>query len=194
VGVIGPDGRGSTAAAGLGPDEAPLLLVTLGKALGSYGALLVGQYAVIEHIAQTARPYIYTTALPPALAVASLAAVKLARHDAWRRVKLAALIERFRRGARERGLRLLDSQTPIQPLPIGDNAFAVKIARDLEARGFLVAAIRPPSVPTGSARLRITLTVSHEDKDVDALLDALEPLAPILAERATGGQAIPEPC
>jgi len=188
--VIGPDGRGSVAAAGLGPDDAPLLLVTLGKALGCYGAVLVGQYAVIEHIAQTARPYIYTTALPPALAVASLAAVKLARQDAWRRVKLASLIARFRSGAQERGLRLLDSQTPIQPLPIGDNAFALKVARDLEARGFLVAAIRPPTVPAGSARLRITLTVSHENQDVDALLDALEPLAPMIEERVASGHAI----
>jgi len=194
AGVIGPEGRGSAAAAGLGPDEAPLLLVTLGKALGCYGAVLVGQYAVIEHIAQTARPYIYTTALPPALAVASLAAVKVARQDAWRRVKLASLIARFRSGALERGLRLLDSQTPIQPLPIGDNALALKAARDLEARGFLVAAIRPPTVPAGSARLRITLTVSHENQDVDALLDALEPLAPMLAERVASGHAIAETC
>lgn len=193
VGVIGPDGRGSAAAAGVSPDDAPLLLVTLGKALGSYGAVLVGQYAVIEHIAQTARPYIYTTALPPALAVAALAAVKLARQDAWRRVKLATLIDRFRHGALERGLRLLDSQTPIQPLLIGDNALALQAAHDLEARGFLVAAIRPPSVPPGSARLRITLTAAHEDQDVDALLDALEPLASILAGRRAAGEDVAEP-
>ncbi len=193
VGVMGPDGRGSAAAAGLGPDEAPLLLVTLGKALGSYGAVLVGQYAVIEHIAQTARPYIYTTALPPALAVAALAAVKLARQDAWRRVKLAALIDRFRRGAIERGLGLLASQTPIQPLLIGDNALALQAAHDLEVRGFLVAAIRPPSVPSGSARLRITLTAAHENQDVDALLDALEPLAPVLAGRKAAGEGVAEP-
>ena len=193
VGVMGPDGRGSAAAVGLGPDDVPLLLVTLGKALGSYGAVLVGQYAVIEHIAQTARPYIYTTALPPALAVAALAAVKLARQDGWRRVKLAALIDRFRRGAIERGLRLLESQTPIQPLLIGDNALALQAAHDLEARGFLVAAIRPPSVPSGSARLRITLTAAHEDQDVDALLDALEPLAPILAGRKAAGEDVAEP-
>ena len=191
IGVIGPQGRGSAAAAGLGPDDVPLLLVTLGKALGSYGAVLVGQEGVIEHIAQTARPYIYTTALPPALAVAALAAVKLARQDEWRRVKLAALIERFRIGALERGLRLLPSGTPIQPLPIGDNTQAMQAARDLEARGFLVVAIRPPSVP--EARLRITLTVAHENQDVDALLDALEPLAAILAKRTTGGQAVSKP-
>lgn len=182
IGVIGPQGRGSAAAAGLGPDDVPLLLVTLGKALGSYGAVLVGSEGVIEHIAQTARPYIYTTALPPALAVAALSAVKLARHDDWRRVKLASLIARFRRGALERRLHVLDSDTPIQLLPIGDNGLAMQAARDLEARGFLVVAIRPPSVP--EARLRITLTVAHENHDVDALLDALEPLVPVLAQRA----------
>ncbi|MEO8741685.1 MAG: 8-amino-7-oxononanoate synthase [Lysobacteraceae bacterium] len=184
IGVLGPHGRGSAAAVGLGPNEVPLLLVTLGKALGGYGAVLVGQDAVIEHIAQTARPYIYTTALPPALAVASLAAVKLARQDDWRRAKLASLIARFRRGAMERGLPLLDSQTPIQPLVVGSNALAVQAARDLESRGYLVAAIRPPSVPEGSARLRITLTVAHEHEDVDALLDALEPLASALRQHA----------
>jgi 8-amino-7-oxononanoate synthase len=184
IGVLGPQGRGSAAAAGLGPADAPLLLVTLGKALGGYGAVLVGQEAVIEHIAQTARPYIYTTALPPAIAVAALAAVKLARQDNWRRAKLASLIARFRRGALERGLRLLDSGTPIQPLPVGSNALALQAARDLEARGFLIAAIRPPSVPEGGARLRITLTVAHENQDVDALLDAMEPLAPAWRKHA----------
>ena len=188
IGVLGPQGRGSAAAAGLSPADAPLLLVTLGKALGCYGAVLVGQEAVIEHIAQTARPYIYTTALPPAIAVAALSAVKLAQQDNWRRAKLASLIARFRRGALERGLHLIDSGTPIQPLPIGDNALAVQAALDLQARGFLVAAIRPPSVPEGGARLRITLTVAHENQDVDALLDAMESLAPGWRKHAT-----PEP-
>ncbi len=177
VGVVGPQGRGSVAAAGLGPDHAPLLLVTLGKALGSCGAVLVGQDWAIEHVLQTARPYIYTTALPPAVAVAALAAVKLARGEDWRREKLAGLIARFRAGARARGLHLLDSDTPIQPLPVGDNALAVAAAQELEASGFLVGAIRPPSVPPGGARLRITLSALHEDRDVDALVDALEPLA-----------------
>ncbi|HTA64515.1 MAG TPA: 8-amino-7-oxononanoate synthase [Xanthomonadaceae bacterium] len=193
VGVVGPQGRGSVAAAGLGPEQVPLALVTLGKALGTYGAVVVGQDWAIEHILQTARPYIYTTALPPAIAVAALAAVKLARQDEWRRVKLAGLIERFRRGALERGLRLLDSLTPIQPVLIGDNALAVKAAHDLEARGFLVAAIRPPSVPAGSARLRITLCAAHEDRDVDALLDALEPMAAALAWHTDRGNDAVEP-
>ncbi|HEY2344851.1 MAG TPA: 8-amino-7-oxononanoate synthase [Xanthomonadaceae bacterium] len=193
VGVVGPEGRGSVAAAGLDARQVPLVLVTLGKALGSYGAVVVGEDWAIEHVMQTARPYIYTTAMPPAVAVAALAAVKLARGEEWRRVKLAGLIERFRQGARERGLCLLDSHTPIQPLPLGDNALAVKAAHDLQARGFLVGAIRPPSVPPGGARLRITLSALHEDRDIDALLDALEPLAEQLAQRTNNGDGVAEP-
>jgi len=173
VGVLGPDGRGSVAAAGLGVAEVPLQLATLGKALGSYGAVVLGDAALIDHLAQTARPYLYTTALPPALAAASLAAVKLARKDHWRREKLHALIARFRAGATRRGLSVLPSDTPIQPLLCGDVHRALALASALEARGYWVAAIRPPTVPEGSARLRITLTAGHTEADVDGLLDAL---------------------
>ena len=173
VGVLGPDGRGSVAAAKLGMAEVPLQLATLGKALGGYGAVVLGDAALIDHLAQTARPYLYTTALPPALAAASLAAVKLARKDAWRRDKLHALIAQFRAGAAQRGLSLLPSDTPIQPLMCGDVHRALALASALETRGFWVAAIRPPTVPEGSARLRITLGAGHSEADVDGLLDAL---------------------
>jgi 8-amino-7-oxononanoate synthase len=173
IGVLGPGGRGSVAAAQLDVAQVPLQLATLGKALGGYGAVLLGDAALIDHLAETARPYLYTTALPPALAAASLAAVSLARRDNWRREKLRALIARFREGAVERGLPLLPSETPIQPLLCGDDARAVAMARDLEARGYWVAAIRPPTVPEGSARLRVTLSAGHGDNDVDGLLDAL---------------------
>jgi 8-amino-7-oxononanoate synthase len=173
VGVLGPEGRGSVAAAQLDVAQVPLQLATLGKALGGYGAVLAGDAALIEHLSETARPYLYTTALPPALASASLAAVTLARKDHWRREKLRALIARFREGAAQRGLPLLPSDTPIQPLPCGDDIHAVAMARALEARGLWVAAIRPPTVPEGGARLRITLSAAHADADVDALLDAL---------------------
>ena len=176
IGVLGHEGRGSAVAAGLEADDAPLLLVTLGKALGGYGALLVGQDALIEHIAQLARPYIYTTALPPALAAAARVAVRLARNEEWRRDRLVELIARFRRGASIRGLPLLESSTPIQPIVVGDNARALQLAQQLEARGLLVVAIRPPTVPEGSARLRITFSAAQSDADVDALLDALEAL------------------
>lgn len=173
VGVLGPDGRGSVAAARLGVGQVPLLLVTFGKALGGYGAAVVGDADFIEHLAATARPYIYTTALPPALAAASLAAVKLARSEHWRRGKLAALTHRLRRGLAARGFELMDSDTPIQPLPCGADARALALSRALEEEGYWVAAIRPPTVPEGRARLRITLSAAHEEADVDGLVEAL---------------------
>ncbi|MGY0561247.1 8-amino-7-oxononanoate synthase [Luteimonas sp. A277] len=173
VGVLGPEGRGSVAAARLGVEQVPLQLVTLGKALGGYGAAVVGEADLIEHLAGTARPYIYTTALPPALATASLAAVKLARHEHWRRGKLAALVHRLRRGLGAHGFELMPSDTAIQPLLCGEDAHALALSRALEEQGYWVAAIRPPTVPEGRARLRITLSAAHEEAHVDGLVEAL---------------------
>lgn len=173
VGVLGPDGRGSVAAARLRSSDHPLQLVTLGKALGGCGALVVGDAAIIEHLAQTARPYIYTTALPPAQAAASLAAVKLARREGWRRDKLAALIAQFRRLAAGHALDLLPSETPIQPLVCGSDARAMAMAEAMEAQGVWVAPIRPPTVAEGRARLRITLTALHSPDQIKQLVDAL---------------------
>lgn len=173
VGVLGPGGRGSVAEARLGVDDVPLQLVTLGKALGGYGAVVAGDVDLIEHLAGTARPYIYTTALPPPQAAAALAAVKLARREHWRREKLAALVQRFRDGMATRGFDLPESTTPIQPVPCGDNARALDMAARLEADGFRVAAIRPPTVPEGRARLRVTLCAAHGEDQVDALVIAL---------------------
>ena len=172
IGVLGPEGRGSVADAGLGVDAVPLQLVTLGKALGSYGAVVAGDAELVRHLAETARPYLYTTALPPAQAAASLAAVKLARRDQWRRDRLVAGIARFREGAATRGFELMPSDTPIQPLACGEDALA--FAQALEAQGIWVAAIRPPTVPEGQARLRITFSALHSDADIDGLLVALE--------------------
>ncbi len=173
VGVLGPSGRGSVAEARLGVDEVPLQLVTLGKALGGYGAVVAGDVDLVEHLAGNARPYIYTTALPPPQAAAALAAVKLARREHWRREKLAALVQRFRDGMATRGFDLPDSATPIQPVPCGDNARALDMAARLEVDGFRVAAIRPPTVPEGRARLRVTLCAAHGEDQVDALVHAL---------------------
>ena len=173
VGVRGPDGRGSVAEARLDVEAVPLQLVTLGKALGGYGAVLAGDADLIAHLAETARPYVYTTALPPAQAAASLAAVRLARHEHWRRERLTALVQRFRTRALGQGLDLMASDTPIQPLRCGDNATALALSAALDAAGFWVTAIRPPTVPEGQARLRITLSAAHADADVDALVDAL---------------------
>ena len=172
VGVVGDDGRGCVADAGLGVNEVPLQLATLGKALGSHGALVLGEENLIQHLAETARPYIYTTALPPAQAAAALAAVKLARRDHWRREKLRELIAVFREGARHNGLELMPSETPIQPLLCGDEATVMALATALEQSGFLVGAIRPPTVPEGKARLRITLSALHTVEQVKALVAA----------------------
>lgn len=176
VGVLGEAGRGSVAAAGLGVAEVPLRLVTFGKALGSVGAAVVGDAALVEHLAQAARPGIYTTALPPAQAAATLAAVDVARGPEGEalRMRLQANIERLKAGARMRGLALMPSDTPIQPLRVDDDAIALAMAAALEARGYWVAAIRPPTVPEGSARLRITLSAQHADAEIDGLLAALD--------------------
>jgi len=176
LGVLGPAGAGSVAEAGLGSREVPVLMATLGKALGSHGAFVAGSAALIEGLAQFARTYVYTTAMPPALAAAALAAVQLARTEDWRRGKLAALVARFRAGAAQLGLPLAASDTPIQPVLLGDAAAALAAAQALETRGLLVVAIRPPTVPAGQARLRITLSAAHDEEHVDRLLDALAAL------------------
>jgi 8-amino-7-oxononanoate synthase len=151
-------------------------MATLGKALGSHGAFVAGPAGLVEGLTQFARTYVYTPAVPPALAAAALAAVRLARTEGWRRDKLAALIARFRTGAAQLGLPLAASDTPIQPLLLGDAAAALAAARALEAHGLLVTAIRPPTVPAGQARLRITLSSAHEEEHVDRLLEALATL------------------
>ncbi len=173
VGVVGNGGRGCVADAGLGVNEVPLQLATLGKALGGHGAVVLGEENLIGHLAETARPYIYTTALPPAQIAASLAAVKLARRDHWRRDKLTELIAVFRDGARRHGLDLMPSETPIQPLLCGDEATVMALSMALEQSGFLVSAIRPPTVPEGKARLRVTLSALHGTDQVKALVDAI---------------------
>ena len=173
LGVLGRRGEGSAVDAGLSQDDVPVLMATLGKALGCSGAFVAGSAALIDGLVQGARTYIYTTAMPPALAAATLAAVRLAQADDWRREKLHALIGRFRHGAGQLGLPLMPSPTAIQPLLLGDARAALEASEALEQAGFLVTAIRPPTVPQGKARLRITLSAAHEEGDVDRLLDAL---------------------
>jgi 8-amino-7-oxononanoate synthase len=182
LGVLGPEGRGSVAEAGLGPDQVPVLLATLGKALGTGGAFIAGSRALIEGLLQFARPYVYTTAAPPALAAATLTALRIARTEDWRRQHLQALIARFKRGAAELGLALAPSRTPIQPLAVADAGRALVLQQALAARGVWVQAIRPPTVP--SARLRITLSAAHGERDVDALLAALAAERGLLATPA----------
>lgn len=173
VGVVGPQGRGVVAEAGLDASAVPLQLVTLGKALGGYGAIVVGNADLVRHLAETARPYIYTTATPPAVAAATLAAVRLARREHWRRDRLQQLIQRFRERALHQGLELMPSDTPIQPVLCGGNQRAVTIAQTMEQAGYWITAIRPPTVPEGTARLRIALSAMHSEQQIDALVDAL---------------------
>jgi len=135
--------------------------------------VVLGEESLIQHLAETARPYIYTTALAPAQAAAALAAVRLARRDHWRREKLTELIGVFREGAHRQGLELMASDTPIQPLLCGDESTVMALSATLEQSGFLVSAIRPPTVPEGKARLRVTLSALHTVEQVKALVAAI---------------------
>ncbi|MGH8455191.1 MAG: 8-amino-7-oxononanoate synthase [Nevskiales bacterium] len=172
-GVLGPQGRGSLAALGLGTDDVPVLVATLGKALGGFGAFVAGEDDLIEYLLQRARTAIFTTALPPALAAAMRVSLRLLRAEEWRRTRLHALIARFREASRQLALPVADSQTPIQPLFVGDETRALALSAALQSRGFLIGAIRPPTVPVGTSRLRITLSAAHNEAQVDALLEAL---------------------
>ncbi len=173
LGVIGNGGRGSLDVLGLDDREVPILVGTLGKAFGTFGAFVAGSSSLIETLIQRARSYIYTTALPPAVAHATSAALALSIRESWRRDHLRSLIGRFRRGAAALGLPLIESHTPIQPLLAGDSLLALEWSQFLESQGVLVTAIRPPTVPKGSARLRITLSAEHQRDDIDHLLSLL---------------------
>lgn len=172
-GVLGSNGAGSVAEAGLGQDDVPVLMATLGKALGVAGAFVAGSADLVEGLFQFARTQIYTTAMPPALAAATRVAVRLAREESWRREKLGHLVSFFRDGAALRGIELAASRSPIQPVLIGSSETTLRVSAMLESAGFFVPAIRPPTVAEHSARLRITLSAAHDESDVDALLDAL---------------------
>lgn len=174
LGVLGASGAGSLEHFGLDARDVPILMGTLGKALGTAGAFVAGSEALIETLIQSARTYVYTTAMPAALAEATRASLQIVRTDGKRREKLAALVARFREGAGQIGLRLMESPTPIQPVLVGDSARAVRMSERLLEQGMLVPAIRPPTVPEGTARLRVTLSAAHTKPQVDRLLEALE--------------------
>jgi len=180
LGTLGAQGGGIVEHFGLGLDDVPVLIGTLGKACGTAGAFVAGSEALIEALVQFARPYIYTTSQPPALACATLKSLELLRRETWRREHLAALIRQFRLGAEQIGLQLMDSPTPIQPILIGDSAHALRLSQMLRERGLLVTAIRPPTVPAGSARLRVTLSAAHSEAQVQLLLNALAECYPQL--------------
>lgn len=173
LGVVGATGRGTLEHFGLAADRVPALVGTFGKAFGTFGAFVAGSGELIETLIQRARTYIYTTALPPAAAEATRAALAVAVAEPWRRERVLALTRRFRERVLAAGLPLADSRTPIQPVLLGGAEAAVGASKALLERGFFVAAIRPPTVPPDTSRLRVTLSAAHRDGDVDALVAAL---------------------
>ncbi len=188
-GPLGATGGGIVEHFGLGLDDVQVLVGTLGKAFGTAGAFVAGSEELIETLIQFARPYIYTTSQPPAVACATLKSLELLQSEGWRRDHLNTLIARFRQGAAEIGLTLMDSPTPIQPILVGDSERAMQLSAMLKARGLLVGAIRPPTVPAGSARLRVTLSAAHTEAQLERLLQALAECWPLLANPEEGADA-----
>lgn len=180
-GVLGECGGGCAEHFQLSSSQLPILIGTFGKSFGTFGAFVAGSEALIESLIQFARPYIYTTALPAAIAAASLCSLSLIRNEEWRRQQLQQRIQQFRQGASELGLPLMSSSTPIQPLVLGDDALVLQVAEKLNASGILIGAIRPPTVPEGTARLRITFSAIHTEHDVAQLLSALNEAIPLTA-------------
>ncbi len=183
-GPLGATGGGIVEHFGLGIEDVQVLVGTLGKAFGTAGAFVAGSEELIETLIQFARPYIYTTSQPPAVACATLKSLELLSSEGWRREHLNKLIARFRQGAAEIGLTLMASPTPIQPILIGDSERALKLSALLKERGLLVGAIRPPTVPVSSARLRVTLSAAHSEAQLEQLLDALAECWPLVTADA----------
>ena len=173
-GTLGKNGVGLLEQQQLSQDDVPILMATLGKAIGTAGAFVAGSHDLIEYLTQTARTYIYTTAMPPSIAAASRASLKLVQQESWRRKKLNDLIRQFKQGAKQLGIELMPSNTAIQPILLGSTERAVSISQKLQEKGILVSAIRPPTVPEGTARLRVTFSANHDEQDLSRLLGALE--------------------
>ncbi len=178
LGVLGPGGGGTVEHFGLGAADVPLLVGTLGKAFGSFGAFVAGGSDLVDLLIQRARTYIYTTALPPAVAEATRAALGIVRAEPWRAARVLAHAARFRELATQAGLPLAASSTPIQPVLLGTPQAATAASEALLERGLLVSAIRPPTVPEGGSRLRVTLSAAHAEADIERLVDALAEALP----------------
>jgi 8-amino-7-oxononanoate synthase len=177
LGVLGEHGRGSLEHFGVQASPTTIIMGTLGKALGTFGAFVTGESALIETLIQEARTYIYTTALPPAVAEATRASLALVRTEPWRRARLRESIGRFREAAGGLGFTLLPSTTPIQGIVLHEPERALAASQFLREQGILIPAIRPPTVAAHTARLRITFSAVHEPDHLDRLIDALTRLA-----------------
>lgn len=173
IGVLGKDGRGSMQLLGLSASEVDILIGTFGKAFGSAGAFVAGSKETIEYILQKARTLTYSTAMPVALAAATQRSLEIIRHDHDRRRRLDANIQYFRQQATNRELNIEASNTPIQTMVLGNNLDTLKASEQLANQNILVIAIRPPTVPANSARLRITLSSEHKQQQIDQLISAL---------------------
>lgn len=173
LGVLGREGRGTLDELGVAPEQVQIFMGTFGKALGVGGAFVGGSRELVDYLLNVGRGYVYSTHLPPPQAAAVLAAVRLARRADDRRAHLRALVAQFRAGVADLPLHLLPSATAIQPLVTGEEAATLGLAAVLRQQGLWVGAIRPPTVPKGSARLRITLSAAHTRADVQQLIEAL---------------------
>lgn len=172
TGVMGPEGRGTVEHFGM--EEAPLVQMgTLSKALGGMGGFVAGSRDLIEYLVNRARPFIYTTALPPAMAAAAIAALDVIQAEPERRARLWRLRDRLHAGIRRMGFDMLDSRSPIIPLLVGDAQAALSLSEALLARGVYAPAIRPPTVPDGTSRLRMSVTAGHTPDQIDYVLEAL---------------------
>ncbi|MEW5010148.1 MAG: 8-amino-7-oxononanoate synthase [Cycloclasticus sp.] len=174
LGVLGETGAGIVQQQGLNQQQVPILMATLGKSLGTAGAFIAGSEDLIELLIQRARSYIYSTAMPAAIMAATRVSLQLCQQESWRRDKLRFLIGRFRDGAEQLGLQLMSSDTPIQPIILGSNETVMSVSKYLKRNKMLVGAIRHPTVPKNTERLRITLSASHSEAQVDRLLEVLE--------------------
>ncbi len=172
-GVLGKKGGGVCDALELSQQQVPILMATLGKAVGVSGAFIAGSDDLIETLIQQARSYIFTTASPPANASAIMQSLKFIQQEAWRREKLFELIDYFKQQMQSLEVELMPSETAIQPVVVGENHRALEISEKLFEQGIHVVAIRPPTVPAGTARLRITLSANHEKSHIDRLCSAL---------------------
>ena len=174
IGVLGEEGQGTLSHQGVSASDVHIRMATFGKALGMAGAFVAGSRSLIDYLINFSRDYVYSTHMPPAQAAAIADVIQLVRKADDKREHLQSLIRLFRQRMHGIGLNLGESETAIQPLIIGDANQALSLANQLRAQGLWVTAIRPPTVPKGTARLRITLTAAHQQEDIDQLCNALE--------------------
>jgi len=171
-GVLGNTGRGVLEGLALASDRL-IYMATLGKAAGVAGAFVAGHPVLMDWLVNAGRSYIYTTAMPPLMAAAVARSLDVMAQEAWRRDRLRAHVDRLKAGLATLPWPLMPSSTPIQPLLVGDNQKAMAVSSDLLQRGILLPAIRPPTVPEGTARLRISLSAAHDSEDIETLIQAL---------------------